>query len=196
MVSTSICEHASTAFYFASTSSGQIRLASSEHSRKMQLASSEHLGNSPLAAIPFFKLIYTLCSGVLFQSSCSKYCLKNNTYVNFCSFFFFLVCFQLNLTVRFHKEQFTNFRVIEQISKRIRACEQFQKFWEHEQASTRLNFASKSSKDQILRALEDFQVPFNTPKYALIPPVSGRSWIFVQVYHTSVVLLRKWWRIL
>ena len=28
----------------------------------------------------------------------------------------------------------------------LRACEQLQKFGEHEQASTRLNFASKSSK--------------------------------------------------
>ena len=62
-----------------------------------------------------------------------------------------------------YEEQFTNFRAIEQISTRIRACEQLQKFCEHEQASTRLNFASKSSKGQILRALENFQGPFNTP---------------------------------
>ena len=33
-VSNGLCEHASTAFYFASTGSDQIRLASSEHSRK------------------------------------------------------------------------------------------------------------------------------------------------------------------
>ena len=39
---------------------------------------------------------------------------------------------------------------------RIRTCEPLQKFWEHEQASTRLNFASKSSKGQILRAVENF----------------------------------------
>ena len=39
---------------------------------------------------------------------------------------------------------------------RIRTCEPLQKFWEHEQASTRLNFASKSSKGQILRAFENF----------------------------------------
>ena len=42
---------------------------------------------------------------------------------------------------------------IEQILMRIRACEQLQKVCEHEQASTRLNFASKSSKGQILRAV-------------------------------------------
>ena len=39
-----------------------------------------------------------------------------------------------------------------------------QKFGEHEQASTRLNFASKSSKGKILRAvLKNFDGPFITP---------------------------------
>ena len=38
----------------------------------------------------------------------------------------------------------------------IRACEQLQEFCEHEQASTSLNFASKSSKGQILRVIENF----------------------------------------
>ena len=42
---------------------------------------------------------------------------------------------------------------------RKRACQQLQKFWEHEQASTRLNFASKSSKDKILRAVKNFHGP-------------------------------------
>ena len=36
----------------------------------------------------------------------------------------------------------------------LRACEQLQKFGEHEQASTRLNFASKSSKGKILEQLK------------------------------------------
>ena len=47
---------------------------------------------------------------------------------------------------------------------RIRTREQLQKFCEHEQASTRLNFASKSSKGQILRAVEncnDHSVPLH-----------------------------------
>ena len=39
-----------------------------------------------------------------------------------------------------------------------------QKFGEHEQASTRLNFASKSSKGKILRAVKNFNGPFVTPK--------------------------------
>ena len=39
-----------------------------------------------------------------------------------------------------------------------------QKFGEHEQASTRLYFASKSSKGKILRAVKDFNGPFITPK--------------------------------
>ena len=46
---------------------------------------------------------------------------------------------------------------------RKRACEQRQKFGEHEQASTRLNFASKSSKGKILRSVKDFNGLFITP---------------------------------
>ena len=38
-----------------------------------------------------------------------------------------------------------------------------QKFGEHEQASTLLNFASKSSKGKILRAVKNFNGPFITP---------------------------------
>ena len=38
-----------------------------------------------------------------------------------------------------------------------------QKFGEHEQASTRLNFASKSRKGKILRAVKNFNGPFITP---------------------------------
>ena len=38
-----------------------------------------------------------------------------------------------------------------------------QKFGEHEQASTRLNFASKSTKGKILRAVKNFNGPFVTP---------------------------------
>ena len=38
-----------------------------------------------------------------------------------------------------------------------------QKFGEHEQASTRLNFASKSSKGKIFRAVKNFNGPFITP---------------------------------
>ena len=42
----------------------------------------------------------------------------------------------------------------------LRACEQRKKLGEHEQASTRLNFASKSSKGKILRAVKNFNGPF------------------------------------
>ena len=37
------------------------------------------------------------------------------------------------------------------------------KIWEHEQASTRLNFASKSTKGKIFRAVKNFNGPFITP---------------------------------
>ena len=45
----------------------------------------------------------------------------------------------------------------------LRACKQLQKFGEHERASTRFNFASKSSKGKILRAVKNFNGPFITP---------------------------------
>ena len=40
-----------------------------------------------------------------------------------------------------------------------------QKFGEHEQASTHLNFASKSSKGKILQAVKNFNGPFITPSF-------------------------------
>ena len=43
-----------------------------------------------------------------------------------------------------------------------------QKFGKHEQASTRLNFASKSSKGKILRGIKNFNGPFIT---------SNRGWM-------------------
>ena len=45
MVFMSICEHASTALIFASTSNDQISHASSEHLKKLQMASTEHIIN-------------------------------------------------------------------------------------------------------------------------------------------------------
>ena len=48
-----------------------------------------------------------------------------------------------------------------------------QKFGEHEQASTRLNFASKSSKGKILRAVKNFNGPFITPRP---PSAKLRQW--------------------
>ena len=52
-----------------------------------------------------------------------------------------------------YKGGLTKFRAIEHMLTGMRACEQLQKFCEHEQASTRVIFASNSSKGQILRAL-------------------------------------------
>ena len=46
----------------------------------------------------------------------------------------------------------------------LRACEQLQKFGEHLQTSTRLNFASKSSKGKIFRAVKNLDEPFITPR--------------------------------
>ena len=55
---------------------------------------------------------------------------------------------------------------------RTNTCEQLQEFWEHEQASTRLNFASKSSKGKILRAVKNFNGPFITPLVILLPSIN------------------------
>ena len=48
------------------------------------------------------------------------------------------------------------------ILTKVRACEQLQKFSEHEQASTYLIFANNSSKSQSLRALSNWMRPFDT----------------------------------
>ena len=61
------------------------------------------------------------------------------------------------------KTGFTKFRAI---LTRKRGCQQLQTFWAHQQASTRSNFASKSSKGKILRAVKHFNGPFTTPIYA------------------------------
>ena len=46
------------------------------------------------------------------------------------------------------------------------------KFGELEQASNHLNFASKSSKGKILRAVKNFNGPFTTPRWYFSEPVS------------------------
>ena len=61
----------------------------------------------------------------------------------------------------------------------LRACEQLQKFGENEQASTRLNFASKSSKGKILRAVKNFNGPFITPILRVVPQVN-KKWYDVK----------------
>ena len=101
-----------------------------------------------------------------------------------------VVCFQLNLIdnqvhigvqyrakmhlflyqrkpTKYDLDRFKKFWAIEQTLTRIRACKQLRNVCEHEQASTPLLFASTSSKSHILRALENFKGPFDTPN---IPP--------------------------
>ena len=48
---------------------------------------------------------------------------------------------------------------------KIRACKELQRFCEHKQASTGLNFASKLRIGQILQALDIFKRPFYTPHH-------------------------------
>ena len=66
--------------------------------------------------------------------------------------------FPLNLTaifigIKHHTELLSPWP--EEGFTRKRACEQLQKCWDHEQASTRLNFASKWSKGKIFRAVKN-----------------------------------------
>ena len=68
------------------------------------------------------------------------------------------------LHLLYPKEEFTKFRAI---LTRKRGCQQLQTFWEHEQASTRLNFVSNSSKGKILRAVKNFNGSFITPSLRL-----------------------------
>ena len=68
MLFASICEHASSVFIFASTSSCQIFLANSEHFRKIQMASSEHFEyfvNFPLAGISLLIIGYVVLRQVI-----------------------------------------------------------------------------------------------------------------------------------
>ena len=71
------------------------------------------------------------------------------------------------------------------ILTKIRACEHLQKFWEHEQASTRVIFASNSSKGQILRALSNWMGPFDTPDSRLQPTFRyAPRWLSI-ISHTT-----------
>ena len=63
-----------------------------------------------------------------------------------------------------------------------------QKFGEHEQATTRLNFASKSSKGKILRAVRNFNGPFITPNYIKMGREKGGG-VGVQAFLTQLPLV-------
>ena len=65
-----------------------------------------------------------------------------------------------------------------------------QKFGEHEQASTRLNFASKSSKGKILRAVKNFNGPFITPILGLRLAKSNNNSACSRRFFKSVNVLK------
>ena len=58
---------------------------------------------------------------------------------------------------------------------KIRACEHLQNFCEHEKASTHQIFASNSSKGQILRALSNWNGPFDTPNTQKLKSAPARA---------------------
>ena len=112
--------------------------------RKIQMASSEHFEyfvNFPLAGISLlFRIRYVVLRQVIANNLADTSKTEQQL--------------QAELSIKNnYKGGLTKFRAIEHMSTRMRACEQLQKFCEHEQASTRLIFASNSSRGQILRAL-------------------------------------------
>ena len=80
----------------------------------------------------------------------------------------------------------TKSRAIEYMLTRVRACEQLQKFCEHEQASTRLIFASNSSKGQFLRALLNWMGPFDTPL------MHADSFLYISRVAASIFSVYNW----
>ena len=68
----------------------------------------------------------------------------------FQSFCFNHIITDLSFIYIYYKAGLTKFQAIEHKLTRMRACEQLQKFFEHEKASTRVIFVSNSSKGQIL----------------------------------------------
>ena len=74
----------------------------------------------------------------------------------------------------------------------LRACEQLQKFGEHEQASTCLNFASKSSNGKILRAVKNFNGPL-LPKFSrvLVFAAPHSSCCFAVIPRRGMIVLQR-----
>ena len=85
--------------------------------------------------------------------------------------FVIVVCFQLNLIAEFMGVPCRDTCISESTKKTYKKRESEyasnNENCEHEQASTRLNVARKSSKGQILRALENFNGPLDTLTFLL-----------------------------
>ena len=82
-----------------------------------------------------------------------------------------------------------------------------QKFGEHEQASTHLNFASKLGKGKILRAVKNFNGPFITPSismprdlkdYVMQVFIQGRLNgvdIAIRISQMGIINIHSWFRV-
>ena len=88
-----------------------------------------------------------------------------------------------------YKAELTKFRAIEHMLTRMRACERLQKFCEHEQASTRVIFASNSSKGHIFRAPLNWMGPFDTPNEIQKAGFFFLSWVEFVCFEKRSTLL-------
>ena len=101
-------------------------------------------------------------------------------------------CFQCQLC--FQDANYA-YATLQGILTKIRAWEHLQIFCEHEQASTSLNFASNSSKGQILRALSNWKGPFDTPKRiltALMPSLLFRCFSLFLPHLRTLAQEKRW----
>ena len=94
--------------------------------------------------------------------------------------FYFLLFYIYFCTKKPTNDDLWNFEQSANFNENASNCK---KFCEHKQASTGLNFASKLSKGHILRALENFKGPFDTPSiYKLYKITFCQLKVFGQLY--------------
>ena len=82
----------------------------------------------------------------MFQPFCFNHIITDLSFI----YIYIYISFIYIYIYIYYKAGLTKFQAIEHKLTRMRACEQLQKFLEYEKASTRVIFASNSSKGQIL----------------------------------------------
>ena len=86
----------------------------------------------------------------MFQPFCFNHIITDLSFIYIYIYIYRLYIYIYIYIYIYYKAGLTKFQAIEHKLTRMRACEQLQKFLEHEKASTRVIFASNSSKGQIL----------------------------------------------
>ena len=86
----------------------------------------------------------------MFQPFCFNHIITDLSFIYIYIYIYIYIVYIYIYIYMYYKAGLTKFQAIELKLTRMRACEQLQKFFEHEKASTRVIFASSSSKGQIL----------------------------------------------